>query len=376
VFERPVLILGAGATKACGGPLTDELLPAMLEAFREGQANGGESELDLLAREFREFLRSAFHLPVDDDWRLTGPASLPALPLLLSLMDAAVDRGQPLGAFAPERIALFKRVVQAGVYASLVSQIERRREPGRNAYERLLEPFYASPNEPQPTVVTLNYDTLVDRAMADLGAARGLPDFGCDIVLPSECTARFGRLLKLHGSLSWLHCRRCSRLSLHMSGLRKSEDAWGAFADMFEDLAPAAAFEGDAECPECGEGLEALLITPSNSKSYSNPHVSRIWYETARALRRADRVVFVGYSLPWDDVEVIYLLKQNLEHLAPERITVVEYSKTGAPINEHDAGKRYSAVFGPKIDWQPLGFTGWLDACAARGEGLLALPPR
>jgi hypothetical protein len=26
--EKPIIILGAGATKACGGPLTNEILPA------------------------------------------------------------------------------------------------------------------------------------------------------------------------------------------------------------------------------------------------------------------------------------------------------------------------------------------------------------
>ena len=28
--ENPLIILGAGATKACGGPLTDDILPAAL----------------------------------------------------------------------------------------------------------------------------------------------------------------------------------------------------------------------------------------------------------------------------------------------------------------------------------------------------------
>ena len=33
--EKPIIILGAGATKACGGPLTDEILPAALNGEME-----------------------------------------------------------------------------------------------------------------------------------------------------------------------------------------------------------------------------------------------------------------------------------------------------------------------------------------------------
>ena len=33
--SKPVVILGAGATKACGGPLTDEILPAALRNWFE-----------------------------------------------------------------------------------------------------------------------------------------------------------------------------------------------------------------------------------------------------------------------------------------------------------------------------------------------------
>lgn len=370
--ERPVIILGAGATKACGGPLTDELLPNMFAQLRESGAEAPDDEFTRLAQQFRALLRDSFHVPLDDDWRLAEGATLPALPLLLSLMDLAVDRGQPLGAFDAERIAEFRRVVQGGVFLSIVMALAASASAeGRDPHVRLLSPFYAA-GAPPPTVITLNYDTLVDQAMVQLGASdpRRIPDFGCDVNLdlePSHSVQRFGRLLKLHGSLSWLYCRRCARLALHMSGLKPTDGLLDALGDIFEDLALTDALVRKAQCAECSSALDPLLITPSNLKSYGNPHISRIWYEAGRALRRADRAIFVGYSLPWDDVEVIYLLRQGLEHLAPERITVVEYSPTKAPLHEHAAGKRYASLFGPNIDWQPLGFSGWLDDCERRG---------
>jgi hypothetical protein len=77
-------------------------------------------------------------------------------------------------------------------------------------------------------------------------------------------------------------------------------------------------------------------------------------------LRECDRVVFVGYSLPWDDVDVLYLLKRGLSHLKGADITVVEWAEKPVAIEKHEAGQRYQAVFGRGLDWQPLGFVDWV----------------
>jgi hypothetical protein len=45
--EHPIVICGAGATKACGGPLTNEILPDALELKQELEREGF---LDLLER--------------------------------------------------------------------------------------------------------------------------------------------------------------------------------------------------------------------------------------------------------------------------------------------------------------------------------------
>src|SRR5947209_3524278 len=82
----PVLILGAGATKACGGPLTNEILPDADQAVQNIEREGYLALLDC-------FLEQVFRLP-------PRPArtkySYPGLPLLMSLIDTAIDRGQPL----------------------------------------------------------------------------------------------------------------------------------------------------------------------------------------------------------------------------------------------------------------------------------------
>lgn len=115
-------------------------------------------------------------------------------------------------------------------------------------------------------------------------------------------------------------------------------------------------------CPTCNTRLRPLLVAPSHLKYYRNPHLSQVWYEAERVLREARRVVFVGYSLPDDDVEVVYLLKRTLARPNPPKIVVVEYDRNNpnVPITEHAAGRRYRTLFGNGIEWHACGLDDWL----------------
>jgi hypothetical protein len=84
-------------------------------------------------------------------------------------------------------------------------------------------------------------------------------------------------------------------------------------------------------------------------------------------LRKADRAIFVGYSLPDDDVEVIYLLKRGLAHITdPKKIAVVGYCEENPNIalSAHSVGRRYRALFGD-VDWHAGGLDAWLSNSAA-----------
>jgi hypothetical protein len=58
-------------------------------------------------------------------------------------------------------------------------------------------------------------------------------------------------------------------------------------------------------------------------------------------MRQAKRVIFVGYGMPDDDVEVVYLVKRSLTHITnPKEITVVEYcpEDTAIAASKHPSG--------------------------------------
>ena len=65
--------------------------------------------------------------------------------------------------------------------------------------------------------------------------------------------------------------------------------------------------------------------SPIKRREYRNPHISQVRYEAQRVLRKADRAIFVGYSLPDDDVA------ETADNLLDSAIdTAYTTSKSGA----------------------------------------------
>jgi hypothetical protein len=103
-------------------------------------------------------------------------------------------------------------------------------------------------------------------------------------------------------------------------------------------------------------------------KDYRNPHISAVWYRAQEALREARRVFIVGYSLPEDDVDVIYMLKRGLAHIRAENVTVVELDQDRRTLDAHPVGQRYRSLFGEAVDWQTAGFEEWLRQHQLQGK--------
>lgn len=222
----------------------------------------------------------------------------------------------------------------------------------------------------EPCVISTNYDLIADTSLMYLSEGRpsqtagrdgGLPDYRCHISSPhySDVKERFGTLLKLHGSLNWLYCKTCRKLELGTSDARLYLKVLARLA--LPDMKRTITQDG-APCPACETKLRPLLIAPSHMKDYRNPHLTQVWYEAERVLREAARVVFVGYSLPDDDVEVIYLIKRSLARSPAPTITVIDYdaANPGVSALDHPVGLRYRALFGDGIDWHACGLEGWL----------------
>lgn len=175
--------------------------------------------------------------------------------------------------------------------------------------------------ELRDTILTFNWDTLLDGALKFRGASeaeakelhsqtaqqyvnfrgRFLGNRGNDLEPPrqvfltepfSEWEGTWGYYLKMHGSIDWYSCdnRNCV-----LDGT------------LFEINHPGVMHY----CGECGEPLNNNLIPPVQNKPLqSNPAIRRIWNVAAREMRVADDLIIWGYSLPATDFYSNWLLRQ------------------------------------------------------------------
>ena len=236
--SNTIVLFGAGATKACGGPLTNEILP---QAFELGVRTQIEREGYVELQE--QFLIENFHLPQQQADRTES--DYPALPLLLSLVDTAIDRNQPMGAnWTVETLRQVRRALQYMVFALLEYKLRRL---SYNYYADLLDTLDPTRNA-TPTVISLNYDVIVDNAMVK--HSDYLPDYGCDITTDRyKAQPHRGTLLKIHGSLNWSYCPSCNRLDL---GVSESGRTYKMLEELYQvnPLEPRYSCHG-FPCPQC-----------------------------------------------------------------------------------------------------------------------------
>jgi hypothetical protein len=245
--------------------------------------------------------------------------------------------------------------------------------PEDNPYVAFLTRVTRSANA-APRVITLNYDLIADSVlfkMAMKASPRNerhrLPDYGCEIRTDAYRERRhdYGLLLKLHGSLNWLYCPNCHRLDMGLSKQGPYVKTFKVLDQLYReiDLEREYTCRG-SPCRDCKTQVRPVLITPTHRKDYRNPHISRVWYLAERLLREADEAFIVGYSLPADDVEVIYLMKRGLSHLDPDRITVVQHDP-GKTMAKSETGLRYRTLFGDRVNWYAGGFEAFLRSWKA-----------
>jgi len=359
--NNPVFIFGAGASKACGGPLTDEIL---FDAFHNDAIEARlKQERPRDVELVWQCLTEHFNVPTEG----AAVSDFPSLTLLLSILDLSIERNRPLPRRVPRfpkglgRQELTKARAAIEYIIFIVLDYHLRLPLGRAYRDLLASPVIDAGRGVR--AISLNYDIILDNIMCEIAQRHdvdAMPNYCCDIRTAAYVRRkRYGTLLKLHGSLNWLFCPGCQRLDIGMSKsgkeLAKSsllEELYN-FKPLDEHYLCSDESCDECQCKICGTPLRAVMITPSFVKDYRNPHVQRVWYEAEWMLRESTSAYIIGYSLPNDDLEVIHLLRRGLSHLPPDKITVVLGGK------DDKICRSYRSHFGSQLDFQFDGFESW-----------------
>lgn len=155
-------------------------------------------------------------------------------------------------------------------------------------------------------------------------------------------------LLKIHGSSNWLYCDRCRQLFTARFGGKIA-----LYKRVYLDKDDFEIFGGnnvsdklrysqeEKKCRFCGNLMSGRLVTFSFQKEYALPQFQTIWEKAFSELRRAEKWLFIGYSLPDADYEFKHMLKsaQLARNNNPWKAKVVLKE-------DKDAEKRYKRFFG------------------------------
>ncbi len=159
--------------------------------------------------------------------------------------------------------------------------------------------------EHKSMVITLNYDTLVERAAMSLGISPSqiYPDYIANIApssvgilgMPEERNFTY---YKLHGSVNWYHIQnRTSGGTIYYSDVSR----WG-----YDD-------QQETDSHAFTEDKTPILIPPVIEKAshFNDETIRALWNQASSAVQGASRIFVMGYSLPSSDLGMRFFLKRN-----------------------------------------------------------------
>ena len=312
---KTVYILGAGFSAEAGAPTQEELIS---EAFRLHALNSDHFDKDKFQL-FEDFLLNQLNVPRENfDQVLLEDIFTP---IDRCLSEGSQFRGVGLDKIIAVREAVFYIVGKTiqlllaesthdqsyiDTFAAYLTRLSSQRSDYQYNYR---DPV---------SVISTNWDMLLDNSIKESirkGGYEGVVDYCCyisakekddDSIKPGlEKLGQGGfnvKLLKLHGSLNWLQCQRCMRL--YASFFTK--------VTMHNGDSPCSCRHCDNNFPEekGNHLLVSNLIMPTFIKDLSNPQYKTIWQNAGIEISEADKLVFIGYSLPSADFEMRQLLSR------------------------------------------------------------------
>jgi len=322
---KTVFILGAGFSAEANAPAQESLIKTIFDLHEKDPATFHYGSV----KHFSDFLTD--HLNIPQKMHKLVPLEDIFTPIDRCLLDNISFRDL-------DREELVK--IRETVYYLIGRALEEVLKDSQHRYVEDFADFLVNkckdrmenPSLDPVSVISTNWDILLDNALKNkidtAYSLKGVVDYCCYIssYKKDDQTVKPGlemlgakgfnvKLLKLHGSLNWLQCPRCSRVYVDFG----SKIAIRHFHDPTKCRHCANNFKSNSK----SINLVSNLIMPTFLKNFSNSQYKLIWHNAGIELTEADEVIFIGYSLPQADFEMRQLLARTLRVNA--KIHVVDY---------------------------------------------------
>lgn len=346
-----VLFLGAGASKAAGLPLTEELLEMV---FPRSGSSGWHSVRSATRwrRQLSEALKVLYPAGDSQGFRPTASDFFTALEVVAAVH---ADRARlPLD--APSLLADLRTEIARGLHGAIAKLTLENTLHGS---------WFASDDHPQ-VVITSNWDSLVEQAAASAGReVRYL--WPVDAARRRRYTLRRGTvvILKLHGSIDWgTDARRnvsATPIKRYYADLRTPIGASTKFrrGNKRSDLVLRfKSIEGVKDRDGMAVGFDPPLMATMAVGKYD--HIGAlhdVWDDAYWCLSRASALDIIGYSFPADDLELRTLLRVTTRQAG--KAGLAKALDLGVSNPAPEAHERARGFLGGPIRSEYTGAEGW-----------------
>ncbi|MBM4172374.1 MAG: hypothetical protein FJ214_10935 [Ignavibacteria bacterium] len=306
-----VFVLGAGASRPDGVPLQRDMLPTIL--------SGGIKEIEEteIGKIVIEFIKNNFEFNPETK-------SYPHLEAVFGFLDYFLERNESLSSqYSQEKLREIKEYLIKIIHYTVNFQTDKTSQHYQVFWKSIIE------KNPNTSVITLNYDTLLEQAFEFHFKTHGYIDYCIPLMnyekLPELKQYNFWvnprepvfvdetenpfpfKIIKLHGSLNWKYCNCCNQTLL---------TPWDRNIDLNKGKFLGYTFpdkqEYEYRCPLDGTEFQTLIMPPSYLKLLHHPIITQLMNEASREIRNAKKIVFVGYSLSSADVHIKALFKKSI----------------------------------------------------------------
>ena len=161
------------------------------------------------------------------------------------------------------------------------------------------------------------------------------------------------KVIKIHGSLNWKYCNCCNQVLLTPwntdidLNTQRFKKRIGPSDENHEEIII------DLKCPHDDNIFDTFIVPPTHLKNLNHPAINKLIDEAAIEIRKAKKIVFVGYSFPEADVHIKALFKKNAN--SDVTIEVVD------PFLDDKIKSNYRSL-SKEVKFHKVGFSDYLDS--------------